>query len=295
MPLKDVGAAVLVAFLWALCFPLITFGLSGAPPLLFGGLRACLAGLFLLLLSLRGEGALNVAREFTFREWGLLILTGLSFTALGFAGMFLAGGKIGPGLATVLANLQPLMAAVLAHFLINEKLSAARITGLGVAFAGILFIAGPAFFENDSSDGVEGVLFLLMGAVGTAAGNIGLKRVSGFAPPLFAAGFQFLFGGLTLLSASSVLEPNASIDWSLNFTFSLFVLSFLGTALATVLWLQLLARNPLNRVNLFSYLAPIFAMMIGVAFFAERPGPLEIVGIVLIFIGILSGVKRKAP
>ncbi|MEQ9363582.1 MAG: DMT family transporter, partial [Leptospirales bacterium] len=241
-----------------------------------------------------GEEALKIARAFSLREWTLLIFTGLSFTALGFGGMFLAGGKIGPGLATVLANLQPLMAAVLARFLLNENLNSARITGLGVAFAGILFIASPAFFTNESSDGIEGILFVLMGALGTALGNIGLKKVGAFSPPLLAAGLQFLIGGLALLFASYVLEADATIQWSAAFIVSLLVLSFLGTALATVLWLGLLARHPLNRVNLFSYLAPIFAMIIGVAFFAERPGPWEIVGIAFIIFGILFGVRRRA-
>jgi hypothetical protein len=38
---------------------------------------------------------------------------------MGFSGMFLAGGLVSPGLATVLANIQPLIATVLGYFVLN--------------------------------------------------------------------------------------------------------------------------------------------------------------------------------
>ena len=51
MRIRDILLAILVAFLWAICFPLIEIGLEDASPLPFAAVRAGLAGLMVLLLA----------------------------------------------------------------------------------------------------------------------------------------------------------------------------------------------------------------------------------------------------
>jgi len=52
---------VIVALLWAICFPFITVGLPDAPPLLFASLRAFLAGACLIIIGLKmGSSPLGV-------------------------------------------------------------------------------------------------------------------------------------------------------------------------------------------------------------------------------------------
>lgn len=100
LSMRTMAGMVLVAFLWAICFPFIVVGLPDAPPLLFAALRAFLAGLCLILIAV-GKG-----RRTSFSPRGFLMLTviGFSYTGMGLGGMFLGAGKLGPGLATVLAN-----------------------------------------------------------------------------------------------------------------------------------------------------------------------------------------------
>ena len=132
IPPGDIARLVLVMFLWALCFPLITVGLAFALPLTLAALRAFVAGVGLLLPAI----VLRRAWPRGWRAWLLLLATGLTITSMGFGGMFLAGGLVSPGLATVLANVQPLIAAVLGFFLLGERLGPRRRVGLSLGFPG---------------------------------------------------------------------------------------------------------------------------------------------------------------
>ena len=279
---------VLVAFLWALCFPLIEIGLSSTSPLLFAAIRALIAGIVLILPSIFFASSLDITKKF----WVLLFGAGFTYTFLGFGGMFLAGGRVTPGLATVLANTQPLMAAILAYFFLSESLDFRRITGLLIGFLGIIIIAFFGLIEPFSIDGLEGIGFILVGAIGTAFGNVFLKKLAGKVEPLFATGFQFLVGALFLFAASFISEPPRPIHWDKNFLFSLFTLGLLGTALVTYLWYRLLQRVPLTQLNVFTFLTPGFGFFIGFLFFSERLTLNEIGGIGLILVGIFLVIKR---
>ena len=107
---RYVATLVFVAFLNALCYPLITIGLGDAPHLSFAVLRALAAGVALALMAL----VLRRPMPRGWRTWLGLCAIGLGTTSLGFVGMFHAAEFLAPGLATVIANAQPLIAAILA-------------------------------------------------------------------------------------------------------------------------------------------------------------------------------------
>lgn len=277
----DLGRLVSVMFLWALCYPLIAAGLAIAPPLTFAALRSFVAGIGLLL------PAIVLGRAFP-RGWPIwlgILGVGVSATTLGFAGMFLAGGLVSPGLATVLANVQPLIAAVLAYLVLQERLGPRRRMGLLLGLGGILLVAAPALRLGGNSS-LTGVGFVLVGAVGVAVGNVLLKRLTGQVDLLMATGWQFVLGGLFLWAAALRYETPVQIVWSLSFVAVLLVLSLLGTALAFALWFSLLHRGELTRLNTFTFLTPVFGLTIGYFVFQERLGVLEVGGIALILLSV---------
>lgn len=277
----DLARLVLVMFLWALCYPLIATGLAAAPPLTFAALRSFVAGAGLLLPAF----VLRRPLPSGWRIWLGLAGVGLSATALGFSGMFLAGGLVTPGLATVVANAQPLIAAVLAYVVLQERLGPRRRMGLALGLAGILLVAIPGF-GADGNSSLPGVGFVLMGAVGVAVGNVLLKRLAGQVDLLMATGWQFVLGGLVLWAAAQIFEFPLQVTWSPSFVAVLLILSLLGTALAFALWFSLLHRGELTRLNTFTFLTPVFALAIGYVSFNERLGLLEISGIALILVGV---------
>lgn len=289
----DLLTTVLVMFLWALCFPLISIGLTTVPPMYFATLRAFVAGTSLVAL------AFILHRPFPCngRVWLKLVGIGLGTTSLGFGGMFLAGRIVSPGIATVLANSQPLIAAVLAYFVLGERLDPPVRIGLSLGFAGIILTAFASLGSQNTTNPLLGPIYILLGALGVAVGNVLLKSLVEEIDPLVAVGCQFLIGALPLLFLSLAFESPIKIVWSLPFIVDLLVLSLFGTALAFVLWFSLMHRNKLTRLNTFTFLTPVFGLMIGAIFFNERLGWLGIGGVLLILSGIawLSSRESRIP
>jgi len=282
---------IAVMVLWAACFPLITAGLALAPHLTFAALRAFLAGGSLLGVAL----ALGRPIPHGTKTWSLLIVAGLGATTLGFLGMFHAAEFIAPGMATVIANTQPLLAAALGFAVLNERIGTKGIIGLSLGLVGIVIIASPAFTAIDSNDTYAlGIAYVLLAAFGITVSNVAFKRLAGQVDALMAAGFQLLIGMVPLIALAVLTESPTDIDWSPKFILSLVGLALPGTAVVYWLWLSALETMPLNRANAYTFLVPIFGLSMGFAFYGEALTVSIALGASVAGLGIVL-VNRDAP
>ena len=281
-PLRIPVAAgtVLVMFLWAACFPLIVVGLESSPPITLAALRAVVAGAVLLAAA----RLLDRPRVSGATAWRRVVLVGVTATSIGFFGMFYGGERVSPGIATVLANTQPLVAAGLAWIMLGERLSPLQRVALVAAFVGIVLVAAPG--ASASADQAAGVLYILLAAAGVAISNVVLKRLVGHADILWAMGWQLLIGSLPLIVLALVVEDTSSIRWGVELTLTIAALSVLGTAVPFVLWFGLLRHAALTRLNVFSFLTPVFGLLVGALLFEERTSVVQIAGIVVSLAGV---------
>lgn len=293
---KTVLQLIVVMLLWAICFPLITVGIALAPHLAFATLRAFLAGATLIAVAL----ALGRPAPTEPRIWIVLLGVGLGATGLAFLGMFHAAEFVSPGVATVIASTQPLMAAVLASMFLGERLDGRGKLGLALGFLGILLITWPRLLSGPGQSYALGIAYIFLSALGITASNVLLKWIAGKADAIMAMGIQMIAGGLPLFLGAWAFEKSLTpIFWSSQILLSprflliLFSLSLFGTALVYWLWFTVLEKVPLNQANAFSFLIPIFGLTMGVLFFDETLGWLEAGGIGLTLIGIVQ-VNRKA-
>tara|TARA_R110000850_G_C9974283_1_gene465410 strand:+ start:863 stop:1762 length:900 start_codon:yes stop_codon:yes gene_type:complete len=289
--MRTVAGMVLIAFLWAICFPFIVVGLPDAPPLLFAALRAISAGFCLILIAV-GKGK---RISFSPRKFLMLTVIGFSYTGMGLGGMFLGAGKLGPGLATVLANAQPLFAAVLGLFIFRELVTGRMFAGLIVGFIGVVVLATPEMEFGNAR--FTGAVYVLVGAIGTAFGNVLLKYQAGSDDIYWAMGIQLVIGSAFLGIASVGLGEGMEIDWTWSFSAALFVLAIPATALMVVLWYALLASAPLNSLNSFTFLTPVFGLVMGILLVGETFSFVEVIGIGITVIGLVIIVKapRRTP
>lgn len=292
MTIRKSMLIVLVMFLWAVCFPLIVAGFAYAPHLTFAALRAILAGLALLVIGMlfgrpwpRGMGV-----------WLAIIGIGLGATTFGFLGMFMASEFILPGLATVLANAQPLMAAALATVVLGERLGGRGKAGLVLGFLGILLIAAPQFQTSAGSAFGLGAAYILLAAVGITVSNVLIRGLAGRADTLMAMGLQMLIGAIPLLLGAFLFEDPTSVTFSPQFILILLAISLLGTSLAYWLWSEILRTTDLSRANAFAFLVPGFGLAMGAIFFGETIGLLTSLGIVVTLIGVaMTNMDRPEP
>jgi drug/metabolite transporter (DMT)-like permease len=286
-----IGMLVGMMLLWSLCYPLIRIGLDYAPPFHFAALRAALAGGALCLLAVLRK------RSFPRRPtlWLWLALAGLGTTTTGFYGMFFAGGLVAPGIATIVANTQPLIAAILAFIVLHEQLGRIQWLGLLIGFVGIVAIAVPAMGADQAASSFAGLIYVLVAAVGVAAGNLAIKRVAGEVDVLVGMGLQILIGAVPLVVLASLLEQPSPDMTAPAFVGVLLLISLAGTSLAFVLWCTALRHVQLSRANAFSFLTPLFAIVIGYFGYDERFGWNDAVGGGLILGGLwcVSRVGRE--
>ncbi|MDE2466047.1 MAG: DMT family transporter, partial [Alphaproteobacteria bacterium] len=254
---------LIVMVSWSACFPLITLGLALAPDLAFAAMRAAIAGGALLLIGLLLRRPIPRSTEC----WLLIGVVGFGSTSLGFFGMFHTADYLSPGLATVIANAQPLLAAVLAHIFLGERLPMPAKIGLAVGLGGIIAVAWSSIIASRTPDYALGFAYIGAAALGVAIGNIAIKRLAERSDAVMAMGFQLLLGAVPLVAISSVTERWAAISWTPRFGLVLLSLSLFGTSLAFWLWFSALKTVPLSRANAFTFLVPLFGLAIGVAAF----------------------------
>ncbi|MEQ9145633.1 MAG: DMT family transporter [Parvibaculaceae bacterium] len=288
MSITVIAQILLVMFLWAACFPLITAGIEFAPHLSFAALRALLAGLTLTALAFALRRPLPTGG----RVWAMIAVVGLGATSLGFLGMFHAAEFVSPGIATVIANTQPLLAAVLAGMVLNERLTTQGKVGLVLGFIGILVITSPQLLSGGQENYFLGVAYIILAAIGITVSNVLIKRIAGDVDALMAMGLQMLIGSVPLLAGAWATETPSAIQWSSTFVGSLFILSLFGTALVYWLWFSVLEQAPLNRANAFSFLIPIFGLTMGALFYGETFGWAQLVGITLTILGVGLVTRR---
>lgn len=274
---------ITVMFLWAICFPLIVLGLPHAPHLTFAALRAFLAGICLLIPAM----IMKRRQPKDLKSWAMLTAIGLGATTLGFFGMFHASEFVSPGIATVIANTQPLMAAVLAAAVLKEHLDGKGKTGLLLGFTGIVLIALPSLLSGAGANYALGIFYIILGAVGITLSNVLIRYMARRIDALSAMGWQLVIGSFFLAVIAFFTEDMSAVTWNAPFILSLLGLALPGTALAYWLWYRVLGEIELNRANAFSFLVPIFGLLLGVVFFQEKIGALTTGGIGLTILGII--------
>lgn len=280
--------ALIVMSLWAACYPLIALGLAEAPHLTFAALRAGIAGAALLAIAVLTRAPWPRAPA----QWGWLALAGSGMTGIGYFGMFHGAAFVSPGLATVLENLQPLIAGLLAALVLGERPGPAGWGGLLLGFAGIALIALPGLDAGDGSS-LVGFGYILAATTGVALGNLAIKHLTDSLDAAMAMGLQLLIGALPLSALALAFEDPAAVRWSPVFLVSLIGLALPGTALAFWLWHQTLARLDISKAVAFSFVVPVIGLTAGWLFYGERLSPLALGGAGLSVLGVY--LASRAP
>ena len=283
MNISTILQVITVMFLWAICFPFITWGIESAPHLTFATLRAVLSGLVLIVIALM----LRQPFPTKWHDWKSIAVVGIGATSFGFFGMFHAAEFVSPGIATIISNAQPLLAAILAAFVLRERLSRLGMLGILLGFGGIIFIALPGYLSGGNASYGIGVAYIILAALGITFSNVWIKKISGSVDALMAMGLQLLIGSIPLAIASFVLEEPTTVDWSAQFILIPGILSVFGTSLVYWMWFSTLKKTPLNQANSFSFFIPVFGLALGTFFFGEHITLFQWIGIALTISGVL--------
>lgn len=275
------GIFALLAFAVLLGFNQVVIKVSteGFQPVFLAGLRS-VGACAVLLLWMRVRGIrFYLPRE---ARAGAIAL-GLLFTAE-FVFLYLALDRTGVGRASVIFYSMPVFVALTAHVMIpGERLNVIRALGLLFAMAGVAWVM---LDRGGAQASLSGDILALLAAMSWAGIAI-VVRVT----PLERVSVEMQL--LSQLAISAVLlivlapffgpfiRELAPVHWAALAFQTLAVASF-----GYLFWFFLLKRYPAGAVASFSFLSPVFGVLLGWLLLGEMIGPEIIGGLVLVALGI---------
>ena len=273
----DVAELFALAALWGGSFLFMRLGAAEFGPVALAAVRVAGAALVLMpLLRLRGQmGALR-------RHWRAIFFVGITNSALPFLCFSYAALSITAGLSAIFNAAAPLFGALIAWLWLKDRLTPARVRGLVIGFAGVLWLAWDKASFKPGGSGWAVLACVAATLLYGWSASLTKRYLSGVAPLAVAAGSQ--------LSAALVLAVPALLWWpaqmpSARAWVAVALLAVLCTAVAYVMYFRLIAHvGPANAIAV-TFLVPAFAVLWGWLLLDERLSLTMLLGCAVILLG----------
>ena len=283
---REWSMLVALSLVWGGSFFFVGVSVSELPTLTIVTLRVGLAAAALwAIVAVFGK---TIPRRWD--VWLAFLGMGLLNNVLPF-GLIVSGQQtIGSGLASILNATTPLFTVVIAGALLaDERLRARKVAGVAVGFAGVVVMIGPGALGGLGAD-VWAQLACLGGALSYAcAGVFGRRFRAMRVDPMVVAAGQVTASTVLLLPATLAIDrpwamamPSAPVVWSIV------GVALLSTALAYILYFELLQRAGATNLLLVTFLIPVSAIVLGTQVLGETLAWPQIAGMALIALGLLA-------
>jgi len=233
-------------------------------------------------------------------KWPLILFLGATGYCFNSIGVYEAVRFSTAINASVINAFNPALIALTAYVLNHERVSRKELFGFILSLIGVLWI----IFKGNLSQAMRlrvnvGDLSMVMSmTIFSIHTVIYKKKSSGFSErPMFAL---MMSGGLLLTFPLAFLESRAA-HWSSLSTvgtvdvIAILCLNIFPSLLAYQFWNRAIKKVSANRAAAFLYLIPVYTSIISILFLGEKLRTFQIIGGLLIFIGVLlvTHVRNK--
>jgi drug/metabolite transporter (DMT)-like permease len=274
---RDGSLLAVLSVLWGGSFFFNGLALKELPPLTLVLLRVALGALFLLPLvrAYRIEFPVGIA------SWKPFFAVAFFNNVLPFSLIVMGQTFIASGLASVLNATTPLFTVVVMAVAGEERLFARRVAGVIAGLIGVIILRGGVGLDA-AGQGV-GVLLCLAAAASYGVAALLARRQLANSPPLATATFQLLSSSAMMIFVAGFFDR----PWTLPMPgvttwLAVLGLAALSTALAYIVFFQILRRSGATKVMLVTLLIPVTAILLGYLVLGERISLREIAGALVI-------------
>ncbi len=275
MTTRQVLLALIVPITWGFGYALTKIGMEQFPPLLLMSLRFGIAGLILVWFT---KPPWEYMKDlFVVAFIGSTIQYGLTYYGL---------KGIDVSTASILVQLEGPILAILSTLILKERLGWTRALGMGLAFAGVVVIAG----EPRLSGSLDSVALVISGAVFWAIAQIMISRLKSLSGITILAWVAIIASPQMLLISLAIEKDqwhsivNASlVDWSI-----VFYLSFIMTVVGYSIWYHLLRICDVSKISPFLMLLPVTSIIAGITLLDEQFTLTMGIGGILVMTGVAS-------
>ena len=274
---RDWGLLGILSILWGGSFFFNGVALKELPPFTLVFLRVALAALILLPV-LR---AYRIGFPRGFSGWQPFFGIALLNNVLPFSLIVTGQTYIASGLASILNATTPLFTVLVMAASGDEKLVMRRVAGVFAGLIGVIILHGQDL-GFDNSQGI-GILLCLAAAFSYGLSALYARRKLSNSPPLATATFQLLASSLMMAIVAAVVERPWQLPMPGATTWlSMAGLAALSTALAYIVFFQILRRSGSSNVMLVTLLIPVTALLLGYLVLGESISSREIAGAIVI-------------
>ncbi|HJO13082.1 MAG TPA: EamA family transporter [Gammaproteobacteria bacterium] len=275
MTTRQVLLALIVPITWGFGYALTKIGMEQFPPLLLMSLRFGIAGLILVWFT---KPPWEYMKDlFIVAFIGSTIQYGLTYYGL---------KGIDVSTASILVQLEGPILALLSTLILKERLGWTRALGMGLAFAGVVVIAG----EPRLSSSLDSVALVISGAVFWAIAQIMISRLKSLSGITILAWVAIIASPQMLLISLAIEKDQwhsivsaSLVDWSI-----VFYLSFIMTVVGYSIWYHLLRICDVSKISPFLMLLPVTSIIAGIALLDEQFTLAMGIGGLLVMTGVAS-------
>ncbi len=263
--------------------------LRGAPPLELSTMRFAIAAAVLVVIAVVTRTPLPV------RRWrpvtAAAALGFLGFNALAFLGLRLTPATDS---ALIVPTTIPLATALFATF-IRERLTAQKLVGFGVASLGaaVVIAGGQQIGAEISTTRLVGDLLEFASAVCWGACLAVSALVLRTASILGFVTMASLIGAAMLFPLGFLEQGYRDVaNWAIDTWLAVAFLAVISTVVAFLIFFWAVRRFGAGLAAMVSYLTPLAALILAVVLLDERPLPLQIVGALVVVVGVRLAARR---
>jgi drug/metabolite transporter (DMT)-like permease len=269
--------------IWGSTYLAIRFALVSFPPYLQMGSRFLVAGLALALW-------MRLVRRSSWpdsRQWRNALVVGTLMLGGGMGSVAVAEQTVGSGIVVVFIAVVPLLIVLINLFwrIIPGRL---EMAGIALGLAGVLMLTQGAGFQASP----QGLLAMTTACSCWSLGSVLSQRSLPLAPGAMGFASEMLCGGAVLMLLAALTgetfswppEPLAAWAW-------LYLVVF-GSLLAFNAYMVLLAEASAGLAASYTFVNPLIAMLLGVAFGGETITGFEWAAAGVVLAGVLLLLAR---
>lgn len=281
MSLRDWFLIITLGAIWGCSFVFNAVLIREIGPLWVTSFRVAIGalGCWVFLFALRKP----VPRDP--RLWLQLGALGVIAYAIPFALFPLAQAHLASGVAAIINALTPMVTAVISHFWIGgEKATRTKFTGVFIGFIGAAILVSPALTSGGASQ-LWAVLACL-GATLCYALSLNITRSFQHVEPTAFASIALTGAALVAIPVAFVSEGAPVMTRPESWAAAV-AIGLLSTAFTFQIMYRILPRVGATNFATTTFIAPISALLIGVTVLNETVLPVQILGMLVIFSGLL--------
>ncbi|MEC8078228.1 MAG: DMT family transporter [Pseudomonadota bacterium] len=275
---------ILLSAIWGGAFTLNKIALDSFTPEVIVAGRLISGSIFLvaLIYFLYKKFSINLSQ---INYYLFMSLVGI---VIPFIAIITGQKNIDSAMAGILMATMPISTILLSHiFLEDEKMNKQKFIGFIISFLGVflLIYRDDLFKDNSISETFESQLLVMLGATLYAFAAIYGKKYK-ITDPLSASTGTILFATFFMTIYLIFIDNSNPNYFDLMLDLNILLLGILCTAIATVIYFQILQTEGASFLSIMNFLIPLWAILFGIIVLSDQFSWNYIFGLLVILFGI---------